>query len=91
MRGLLRTAYVRRINVPYPAVLRYVGNAVADAAIRVLIIRRDGNAWTRIGIAQYSCYHPIRDMQWHIRGYNAVEKMYFERLKKYRKRTIRLV
>ncbi|KAG9189505.1 N-acetylated-alpha-linked acidic dipeptidase [Alternaria panax] len=27
MRGLLRTAYVRRINVPYPAVLRYVGNA----------------------------------------------------------------
>ena len=28
MRGLLRTAYVRRINVPYPAVLRYVGNAV---------------------------------------------------------------
>jgi hypothetical protein len=32
MRGLLRTAYVRRINVPYPAVLRYVGNAAPAIA-----------------------------------------------------------
>jgi hypothetical protein len=62
---------------------------LAGAVIRVLIIRRDGNAWTRIGIAQYSCLHPFDSHDWLVfGGFKAVRKMYFKILKKYRKRTI---
>jgi hypothetical protein len=67
---------------------------LAGAAIRVLIIRRDGNAWTRIGIAQYSCHRPLSNQfrAYHenqfIHAHRVVEKMYFKRLKGYRKRTI---
>jgi hypothetical protein len=58
------------------------------AVIRILILRKTGNGWARIGIGQYSAF--TKDQYYWVRMFEAVEKMYFQTLEKYRRRTIRL-
>ncbi|KAH7086898.1 heterokaryon incompatibility protein-domain-containing protein [Paraphoma chrysanthemicola] len=61
--------------------------------IRLLILRKFRNCWTRIGIGQYSAEHafgPFGYDQLFYGGYTACEKAYFKTMKKYKKRTIRL-
>jgi hypothetical protein len=54
--------------------------------IRVLILRENGDAWTRIGIGEYSG----KDSTTNEYGVGAVEKAYLKSLKRFEKSTIRL-
>jgi hypothetical protein len=61
-----------------------------DSAIRVLILRENGNAWTRIGIGQYTLKDSVGyEYPW-ANGTDAFDYGYYQALKGYQKRTIRL-
>ncbi|KAH7076709.1 heterokaryon incompatibility protein-domain-containing protein [Paraphoma chrysanthemicola] len=61
-----------------------------DPVIRLLILRKSGNRWTRIGIGQYSAEQPFEYDNLGFGAYNSCEKTYFKTMKKYKKRAIRL-
>jgi hypothetical protein len=61
-----------------------------DSAIRVLILRENGNAWTRIGIGQYTLKDSVGDEYPWANGTDAFDYGYYQALKEYQKRTIRL-
>ncbi|CAN9347097.1 unnamed protein product [Alternaria alternata] len=59
--------------------------------IRVLILRENGCAWTRIGIGQYSWRDSTtNEIPWSY-GIEAVKNAYFKVLNRHRKRTIQLM
>ena len=76
----------------------FLGNQVRElilgrfgAVIRVLILRQNGTAWTRIGIGQYGWETSVTNATPWDYGIETVENVYLEVLKNHQKRTIWLM